>query len=102
MPTTMMKQQTATNGRRAGMAATPRRFGWKPDIPDHRDLMYAAPRALLKTLPASMDLRDQCPEVYDQGDLGSCTANAIAGAIEFDRMKQKLKDFVPSRLFIYY
>jgi C1A family cysteine protease len=34
--------------------------------------------------------------------LGSCTANAIGGAIEFDRMKQKLTDFVPSRLFIYY
>jgi C1A family cysteine protease len=34
--------------------------------------------------------------------LGSCTANAIGGAIEFDRMKQSLDDFVPSRLFIYY
>src|SRR5208337_5008241 len=34
--------------------------------------------------------------------LGSCTANAIAGAIEFDRLKQELSDFVPSRLFIYY
>jgi len=34
--------------------------------------------------------------------LGSCTANAIGGAIEFDRLKQKLTDFVPSRLFIYY
>jgi C1A family cysteine protease len=41
--------------------------------------------------------------VYDQGQLGSCTANAIAGAIEFDRIKQKLEDvFTPSRLFIYY
>jgi len=34
--------------------------------------------------------------------LGSCTANAIAAAIEFDRKKQGLPDFVPSRLFIYY
>jgi C1A family cysteine protease len=34
--------------------------------------------------------------------LGSCTANAIGGAIEFDRLKQSLPDFVPSRLFIYY
>jgi C1A family cysteine protease len=40
--------------------------------------------------------------VYDQGQLGSCTANAIGGAIEFDRLLQKLPDFVPSRLFIYY
>ena len=34
--------------------------------------------------------------------LGSCTANAIGGAVEFDRIKQELADFVPSRLFIYY
>ena len=50
-----------------------------------------------------MDLRSKCPPVYDQGQLGSCTANAIAAAIQFDRMKQKLKPaFAPSRLFIYY
>ena len=36
------------------------------------------------------------------GELGSCTANAIAAAMEFERIKQKLPDFVPSRLFIYY
>ena len=53
-------------------------------------------------IPDSMDLSAQCPPVYDQGQLGSCTANAIAGAIEFDQKKQKLTDFVPSRLFIYY
>jgi C1A family cysteine protease len=39
----------------------------------------------------------------DQGQLGSCTGNAIAGAVQFDRIKQKLKPaFAPSRLFIYY
>jgi C1A family cysteine protease len=40
--------------------------------------------------------------VYDQGQLGSCTANAIAGAIEFDQRKQRRTEFIPSRLFIYY
>jgi len=40
--------------------------------------------------------------VYDQGQIGSCTANAIAGAFEFDQIKQKLPEFTPSRLFIYY
>src|SRR3989442_14199359 len=64
--------------------------------------MYAAPPPILSALPASIDLRPQCPGVYDQGMLGSCTANAICGAIEFDRLKEKLTDFVPSRLFIYY
>jgi C1A family cysteine protease len=78
------------------------RFGWLPDLPDHRDQLYAAPAELVAVLPAKMDLRPHCPPVYNQGELGSCTANAIAGVIEFDRLKQKLADFTPSRLFIYY
>jgi C1A family cysteine protease len=78
------------------------RYGWIPDLPDHRDHLYAAPVEMAGKLPAKTDLRPQCPPVYDQGQLGSCTANAIAGAIEFDRLKQKISDFTPSRLFIYY
>ena len=78
------------------------RYGWLPDLPDQRDHYYAAPVAPAGALPAKVDLRAQCPPVYDQGQLGSCTANAIAAAIEFDRLKQKLVDFTPSRLFIYY
>jgi C1A family cysteine protease len=77
-------------------------YGWTPDLPDHRDLLFAAPPAKLAALPAKVDLRRQCPKVYDQGQIGSCTANAIAAAIEFDLFKQKLSDFVPSRLFIYF
>jgi C1A family cysteine protease len=78
-------------------------YGWVPDLPDHRDFLIAAPLENLASLPASVDLRQQCPkEVYDQDQLGSCTANAIAGALEFDQMKQRLKTFIPSRLFIYY
>jgi C1A family cysteine protease len=77
-------------------------YGWLPDLPDIRDHLYAAPVALVGALPAKADLRAQCPPVYDQGQLGSCTANAIAAAIEFDRLKQKLDDFTPARLFIYY
>jgi C1A family cysteine protease len=78
-------------------------YGWVPDLPDNRDFMFAAPVEDLASLPASVDLRPQCPkEVYDQGQLGSCTANAIAGALEFEQLKQGLKTFTPSRLFIYY
>jgi C1A family cysteine protease len=78
-------------------------YGWIPDLPDHRDYLYTAPIEVLAALPTSIDLRSACPPVYDQGQLGSCTANAIAAALEFDQMKQHLSQvFIPSRLFIYY
>jgi C1A family cysteine protease len=79
-------------------------LGWVPDVPDHRDHLYAAPLVNLKSLPKKVDLRPHAPvEIYDQGQLGSCTGNAIAAAIEFDLMRQKAaKVFTPSRLFIYY
>lgn len=80
-------------------------FGWKPELPDHRDLPYAAMRMAMEkplALPSQVDLRPQSPPIYDQGHLGSCTGNAIAGAFHFDRRKQNLPDFTPSRLFIYY
>jgi C1A family cysteine protease len=84
------------------MACKIARYGWVPDLPDHRDHLYSAPGELAAAPPAKMDLRPQCPPVYDQGQLGSCTATAIAAAIEFDRLKQRLADFTPARLFIYY
>jgi len=74
------------------------RYGWVPDIPDQRDLLYTAPTPYQRSIPTKINLSEKCPPVYDQGQLGSCTANAIAAAIEFDQTKK----FVPSRLFIYY
>ena len=77
-------------------------FGWLPDFPDHRDLPFKAALAP-QQLPPKVDMRPQCPEVYNQGRLGSCTANAIAGAIEFEMIKQNAaRVFTSSRLFIYY
>lgn len=76
-----------------------RGYGWRPQLPDARDLMYAR---RLGNLPPAHDLRPSMPPVYDQGQLGSCTGNAIAGAMEYERNRQGLSDFVPSRLFVYY
>jgi C1A family cysteine protease len=76
-----------------------RKYGWKPDLP-HFGLKFEKPAGVV--LQKSMDRRPQFPAVYDQEDLGSCTANALAGVIEFDLMRQKLPVFTPSRLFIYY
>jgi C1A family cysteine protease len=74
-------------------------YGWHPDLPDARDHHFTP--ATMK-LPATVDLRPICPPVYDQGQLGSCTANAIAAAYDVDRGIQKLEFMGPSRLFIYY
>lgn len=80
-----------------------RGYGWRPDKPDFRDYKFVPPKELWEgPLPPSVDLRPDCPPILDQGQLGSCTANAIAEAIEFDRRKQNLTRWVPSRLFIYY
>jgi C1A family cysteine protease len=95
-----MPKHTVANPLSLVTHRTQARYGWHPDLPDARDHFYSAP--LAKALPPAVDLRPNCPPVYDQGQLGSCTANAIAAAIEFDRKKENLTDFVPSRLFIYY
>ncbi len=77
--------------------------GWIPDLPDHRDFHYAPSRKLLRTLPSRVDLRRHCPPVDHQGKLNSCTAHAIAAAIQIDKIRQAHPEiFAPSRLFIYY
>jgi C1A family cysteine protease len=78
------------------------RFGWVPDLPDARDFLFSAPEDVLTKLPKKVDLRSKMPPVYDQGQLGSCTANAIGAAFEFEQVEQGQQDFMPSRLFIYY
>lgn len=80
-----------------------RKYGWKPQLPDQRDYQFRAFLSDGTMLPPSIDLRPNCPPVLDQGQLGSCTANAIANAHHFDQLKQKDADaFAPSRLFVYY
>jgi C1A family cysteine protease len=84
-----------------------KRYGWVPDLPDARDLEYAAPRPVIRKLPPKVNLLDQSramPPVYDQGRLGSCTANAINAMLVY--VEHKLGPHVElparSRLFVYY
>lgn len=76
-------------------------YGWIPDRPDHRDLLYSAIAPKVK-LPTKVDLRNECSSIENQGQLGSCTANALAGNLQFLEIinGQVYKDV--SRLFIYY
>jgi len=79
------------------------RYGWVPDLPDFRDYRYTVPEHVAANLPPSADLRQILPNgIYDQGDLGSCTANAIGVAVEAARITARAATTIPSRLFIYY
>ena len=69
-------------------------------MPDARDFTYTIPRA--RRLPPAVDLSPSFGPVYDQGDLGSCTANAGEGARQFDAAKQGLDSTLGSRLFLYF
>lgn len=77
-------------------------YGWVPDRPDYRDKLYTAIAAPPKKLPKKVDLRRGCSRVEDQGQLGSCTANALVGNLEFLKKKAGHRVTNLSRLFVYY
>jgi C1A family cysteine protease len=86
-------------------------MGWIPDFPDIRDyterrdeiksILKSAKPSKAKDIPASIDLRKWCSPVEDQGSLGSCTAHAGAGVIEYYERKSFGKHTDASRLFLY-
>lgn len=100
-------------------------LGWRPDLPDLRDLTFESAiipeklknlgetesvKSLLKKakvdktplkLPVSVDLRAWCSPIEDQGSLGSCTANAGVGMLEFYERKAFGTHIDASRLFLY-
>jgi C1A family cysteine protease len=69
---------------------------------DKRDLKYSLPVHMIGALPTKADLLKYLPPVYDQLQLGSCTANATSANIRTRLKLEKLPDVPPSRLFIYY
>lgn len=78
-----------------------RNYGWVPDRPDQRDYLYSAIKPRVR-LPKRVDLRETCSKIEQQGKLGSCTAQALAGNLEFLDRKDDLAYTDVSRLFIYY
>jgi C1A family cysteine protease len=78
-----------------------RKYGWHPDIPDKRDFLYRTIQPVIR-LPKKVDLCYACSKIEDQGRLGSCTAQALAGNLEFLDKKIDYQYIDVSRLFIYY
>jgi C1A family cysteine protease len=79
-------------------------YGWLPDAPDSRDQRFSLQRLGLRSqpLPEHVDLRLGCPPVRNQGALGSCTAQAICAAIEFDEIKLRRPHEQASALYVYW
>ncbi|MCP8322871.1 MAG: hypothetical protein L6N96_01650 [Candidatus Methylarchaceae archaeon HK02M2] len=88
-------------------------MGWLPDYPDYRD--YTVEHEKIKPmvqkmrlevpvkvgLPTSVDLRDWCSPIENQGSLGSCTAHAGIGLVEYYEKKAFGRHIDASRLFLY-
>lgn len=101
-----------------------RRTGWRPGVPDLRDFSpdvrhlsalrdkradhlasalesYRSARKAPSRLPKKSDLRRYCAEIEDQGDIGSCTAHAVVGLVEYYARRKGDDEFHGSRLFVY-
>jgi C1A family cysteine protease len=54
-----------------------------------------------RALPVMVDLRQWCSPIEDQEELGSCTANACVGVVEYFELRAFGKHIDASRLFLY-
>ncbi|GBD51468.1 cysteine protease [Microcystis aeruginosa NIES-298] len=100
-------------------------MGWLPDYPDIRDVTFQSERVPSKlqalgqpsvkqmlakvgattsapaALPTSVDLRPWCSPIEDQQTIGSCTAHAGVGLVEYFERRAFGKHLDASRLFLY-
>jgi C1A family cysteine protease len=99
-------------------------LGWLPDYPDIRDLTTHADlaparlnslaqpsvkqmlgkvgaSAAVPSLPITVDLRPWCSPIEDQLSIGSCTAHAGVGLVEYFERRAFGKHIDSSRLFLY-
>ncbi len=103
-----VKNRTSTLAKR-------HRYNWIPDLPDHRDFQFIERMGVPGQIPTQVDLRAHCPPVANQGQIGSCTGNAVAGLVEYMELADikggrsnepevfsKIQYSNVSRLFIYY
>jgi C1A family cysteine protease len=97
---------------------TLRGLGWLPDVPkpsdyteNHAEVAPLLNRTRLAArltpayapaaLPAQVDLRNWFSPIEDQGYIGSCTANAAVGLLEYFERRSSSRYIDASRLFVY-
>lgn len=92
---------------------TPYGLGWQPDLPDIRDYTADHPevrgilaeskglQAAASSLPKKVNLAEWCSPIEDQGNLGSCTAQAGVGLFEYYQRRAYNEHLDGSRLFLY-
>lgn len=88
-------------------------LGWLPDYPDFRDYTSIHPiiaplldkmaggAAREAVAPTAVDLREWCPPIENQGNMGSCTAQAGVALVEYFERRAFGKHVEASRLFLY-
>jgi C1A family cysteine protease len=84
--------------------------GWIPQRPDARDLLLEHPTEKLAAAQKIIDnqqtidlrLSGHMPGIYDQLELGACTANSDGANLEYNLSRLGLSVITPSRLFIYF
>lgn len=88
-------------------------MGWQRDLPDVRDLTIesdkidrilsksATLKKTRKAAPSAVDLRQWCSPIEDQGSIGSCTAHAGVGMMEYYERRAFGKHMDAARLFLY-
>lgn len=93
---------------------SPAGFGWRPSIPDFRDLTLAHasvrkslrsivdPRAAAGRLPSSADWRELFPPVYDQGPWPTSCAQACAALVRYFQQRAFGQSEAGSRWFLHH
>lgn len=89
-------------------------LGWHRDLPDIRDRTAESESihkilgqcnrlkaVVKKKLPKKVDLRQWCSPIENQGSIGSCTAHAGVGLMEYYERRTSGKHTEVSRLFLY-
>ena len=81
-----------------------RKLGWLPDLPDQRDYVYKVSRdpKVTITIPKRVNLSKYFPNIMDQGDIGSCVAQATIASLEYLEKRERGEAIRLSPMMAYY